>query len=120
MDGLIMPIEDFAFIRQNLPGGEISKDLASFFAIFADPTRINIISALSISDMCVGDLALLLNLNQSTISHQLKLLKNAGIVNFMRDGKVITYFLINPYIDELMMLGVDHLEFKDRKLSFAS
>lgn len=99
-------------LEKSMPTDNLSTNIAEFFSIFSDYTRIKIISALSIMDMCVGELANLLGANQSTISHQLKLLKDAGIVNCVRDGKNINYAIINPLVNDVMLAGIDNLDFK--------
>ena len=109
MQNLVMLSRDeHMFINDNLPDEKLTLRLATFFSIFSDPTRLRILSALSITQMCVGDIALLLNLNQSTVSHQLKLLKDAQMVAHRRSGKFITYEAINPFINDIMLTGVEH------------
>lgn len=98
-------------IRLYMPSDGDVRIIAGFFSVFSDATRVKILSALSISDMCVGDIALVLGLNQSTVSHQLKLLRDAGIVGCRRDGKVIYYTLINPVVERVMSLGTDYVGF---------
>ena len=80
-------------VENCLLSDDIISDLTYFFTIFSDKTRLKMISALAISRMCVSDLAGILNLNQTTVSHQLRLLKNLGAVDYERNGKIITYFL---------------------------
>jgi len=69
------------------------------------------LSAFSISEMCVTDLASSLGMNQATVSHQLKLLKTAGLVDFTRQGKVIFYRIASPKINEVILGGVEYLGF---------
>ena len=92
-----------------MPNGKVLQELADFFSIFSDATRIKIISALSLSEMCVSDLSTMLNINQTTLSHQLKLLKNQNLVDSRRDGKIIYYSASNMIINDLMLSGVEHL-----------
>jgi len=93
------------------PADEYLYDLAELFKVFGDTTRIRILCALFESELCVGDIALVIGLNQSTVSHQLKLLRDAGIVGCRRDGKVIYYTLINPVVERVMSLGTDYVGF---------
>ena len=86
------------------------RELADFFSMFSDETRLKIISALSMSEMCVGDISKILNLNQTTVSHQLKLLKSYGTVKYRREGKIIYYSLSNKMINECLNSGVDCLQ----------
>ena len=78
-------------VKSQLPQEEVLYDLAEFFKVFGDSTRIKIICALFESEMCVCDLAALLNVSQSAISHQLRTLKGARVVRYRREGKVIYY-----------------------------
>ena len=67
-------------IREYVPDGDVLDSIVCFFSIFADHTRVKMLSALAISEMCVTDLSRVLDINQTTVSHQLRLLKNLGIV----------------------------------------
>ncbi len=96
-------------ISDFVPDGEILDDLVCFFSIFADYTRLRMISALAISEMCVSDLSKLLKLNQTTVSHQLRLLKNLNAVTTKRQGKVIFYSLRNETLNEVLLKGVEFL-----------
>ena len=92
-----------------LPKGRALEDLVNFFSLFSDPTRLKIISALSISPMCVTDLAHILCLNQTTISHQLKTLKVLGAVTTKRQGKIVFYQIADQKINEIILWGVEYL-----------
>lgn len=97
-------------IQNFMPSTQKLIDIANFFQNFSDSTRLKIISALSINDLCVNDLANILNTNQTTISHQLKLLKSQKIITSSRDGKIIKYTLKNKFINELMNFAIDSLK----------
>ena len=88
---------------------DVLSELTFFFTIFSDKTRLKLLSALAISRMCVTDLAGILGLNQTTVSHQLRLLKNLGAVDFERSGKVMTYFLKDELIGDVLLKGMDFL-----------
>jgi len=89
-------------IKNFLPSdGEISS-LADFFQNLADSTRLKIISCLSLCDMCVNDLCSLLSFNQTTVSHQLQILKSQNIVSYRREGKVIIYSLTSKEINDVL------------------
>ena len=92
-----------------MPSDKRLNDMAIFFQNFSDSTRLKIISALSINELCVNDLSTILNINQTTISHQLKILKNQYIVQAIRDGKIIKYSLKNRFVNELLNYAVDSL-----------
>ena len=96
-------------VTDYVPDGEILDDLVCFFSIFADYTRLRMISALAISEMCVSDLSSLLKLNQTTVSHQLRLLKNLNAVKTKRQGKVVFYALRNETLNEVLLKGVEFL-----------
>lgn len=96
-------------VQDYVPKGEILDDLVCFFSIFSDYTRLKMISALAISEMCVSDLSNLLKLNQTTVSHQLRLLKNLNAVTTKRQGKVIFYSLRNDTLSEVLLKGVEFL-----------
>ncbi|MBO5067398.1 MAG: helix-turn-helix transcriptional regulator [Clostridia bacterium] len=98
-------------VRDYVPQGEILDDLVCFFSIFSDYTRLKMISALAISEMCVSDIAGLLNLNQTTVSHQLRLLKNLNAVKTRRQGKVVFYSLRNETLNDVLLKGVEFLGF---------
>lgn len=94
-------------VKSYMPKNNKIQELADFFGMFADPTRLKIISALSMSEMCVTDLSNLLKINQTTVSHQLKTLRSLGMVKYRRDGKVIYYSLIDKIINDCLLIGVD-------------
>lgn len=96
-------------IKDYLPDGEILDDLVGFFSIFSDYTRLKMISALSISEMCVSDLSSVLGINQTTVSHQLRLLKSLNAVKTKRQGKIIFYSLRNDALSDVLLKGVEFL-----------
>lgn len=98
-----------ALIRDYVPRNATLHMLSEFFGACADATRTKIICALSISEMCVGDLARVLKLNQTTCSHQLRLLRAADIVSARREGKIVYYSLKNRRIEDVMFAGVKFL-----------
>jgi len=86
--------------------GEILR-LADYFQNFSDSTRIKILTCLSMTSMCVNDLSTVLGINQTTISHQLKQLKDQGIVTYRRDGKILLYSLVNENVNDMMMYALN-------------
>ena len=96
-------------VKEYVPDGDVLDSIVCFFSIFADPTRVRMLSALAISEMCVTDLSRVLEINQTTISHQLRLLKNLGIVKSDRQGKIIFYSLVNDTVNDVMLKGVEFL-----------
>lgn len=96
-------------VKKYLPSNAVLADMCSFFSVFSDVTRVKILSALAISELCVTDISGLLELNQTTVSHQLKLLRDAGLVDYRRNGKIIFYSIANEQINEIMMTGAEYL-----------
>ncbi len=96
-------------IEDYVPQGEILEGVVCFFSVFADYTRVKILSALAISELCVTDLSRILNINQTTVSHQLRFLKSAGIVRCVRQGKIIFYSLANDSINDIILKGIEFL-----------
>ena len=97
-------------VLESQPAEEVLYDLAALFKVFGDSTRIRILYALIESELCVGDIAQLLNLGQSAVSHQLKLLKDAKLVKFRREGKVIFYALNDDHVRTILNMGMEHIE----------
>ena len=97
-------------VLETLPDEEELYDLAELFKVFGDSTRIRILHALFESELCVGDIAQILNLSQSAVSHQLKLLKDAKLVRFRREGKIIFYSLDDDHVRTILSMGMEHIE----------
>ncbi len=101
--------ETEATVKSFLPNNATLYSLAEFFSACSDVTRAKIICALSISELCVSDLSRILKLNQTTCSHQLRLLRAADIVQQRREGKVIYYSIKSPKIEDVLLAGVNFL-----------
>lgn len=97
-------------VLDNQPNEEVLYDLAELFKVFGDSTRIRILYALMESELCVSDLSTILNMNQSAISHQLRILKDAKLVRYRREGKIIVYALDDEHIRTLLSVGMNHVE----------
>ena len=97
-------------VQQTMPPEEDLFDLAEFFKVFGDTTRIRILYALFQSEMCVCDLAYLLGLTQSAISHQLRVLKQAKLVRFRREGRVIYYALDDDHVKSIFDQAYEHIQ----------
>ena len=100
---------DYSNLKYYMPSVDVLQQMANYFSGFSDTTRLKILSALSIKSMCVNDLAIVLDANQSTISHQLKGLKSLGVVRDKRLGKVIYYEIASNNINEILLNGVNYL-----------
>ena len=98
-----------AKVNETMPDEEILYDLAELFKIFGDSTRIKILYVLFESEMCVCDIAQLLNMNQSAISHQLRVLKQSKLVKYRRDGKTVFYSLADGHVRTILGQGMEHV-----------
>lgn len=96
-------------VRGKMPGEESLYVLAELFKVFGDSTRIKILCALAESEMCVCDISVLLNMTQSAISHQLRVLKQARLVKYRRDGKVVYYSLDDAHVKQIFDQGLNHI-----------
>lgn len=96
-------------VKDTIPEEELLYDLADLFKIFGDTTRIKILCALFKAEMCVCDIAALLNMTQSSISHQLRVLKQARLVKFRKEGKVVYYSLDDDHVKSIFDQGLHHI-----------
>lgn len=97
-------------VLSEMPDEERLYDLAELFKVFGDTTRIRILYVLFEAEMCVCDIAEILNMTQSAISHQLRVLKQARLVRNRRDGKQIYYSLADDHVRTIIGQGMDHIE----------
>ena len=101
--------ETAAAVRAQMPGEDTLYDLAELFRIFGDSTRIRILYVLFEAEMCVCDIATLLGVTQSAISHQLRALKNARLVKSRREGKTVFYSLADDHVKTIVFQGLEHV-----------
>lgn len=106
---IVLPQTQQDVLSEYMPNDATLKKIADFFSMFSDSTRIKIITALCLGRMCVNDLSVVLNINQTTVSHQLKFLKTFGAVTSEREGKIIYYSIKNTTINDVMLNGVNYL-----------
>mgnify|MGYP000336791874 CR=1 FL=1 len=99
-----------AAVKEDLPADEVLYDLAELFKMFADSTRVKILYALFESELCVCDIARVLDLTQSAVSHQLRVLKSSKLVKFRRDGKPLYYSLADEHVCRIISQGMEHVE----------
>lgn len=92
------------------PDDEILYDLAELFKVFGDSTRIKILYSMFEHELCVNDIAGLLNLSQSSVSHQLRILKTSKLVKFRREGKSMYYSLDDEHVRSIISMGMEHVE----------
>ena len=98
-----------AKVRENMQDEDPIYEVAELFKVFGDSTRARIICALTVSELCVCDLSCLLNMSQSAISHQLRILKHARMVKNRRAGKVVYYSLTDDHIKTLFEIAFEHI-----------
>lgn len=108
-DYTIIHREVISRVSEQMPPEEKLYDLAELFKVFGDSTRIKIIWALFEAEMCVCDIACLLDMSQSAISHQLRVLKQARLVKRRREGKIIYYSLDDEHIEHIFNQGMSHI-----------
>jgi len=99
-----------AQVQKNLPGDDTLFRLAELFKCFGDGTRIRILYVLLEAEVCVCDLAKLLGMTQSAVSHQLRMLKQARLIKNRRDGKTIFYSLADDHVATLLRQGTEHIQ----------
>ena len=96
-------------VRQQMPDEDDLYDLAELYKVFGDSTRIKILYVLFGAELCVYDIARLLGMTQSAVSHQLRILKNNKLVKFRREGKTVFYGLDDDHVRSILKLGMEHL-----------
>lgn len=96
-------------VKDKMPKEETLYDLAELFKVFGDTTRIKILWALDEAEMCVCDIAVLLNMTQSAISHQLRVLKQANLVKSRKEGKIVFYSLDDEHVKQVFDQGLLHI-----------
>ena len=96
-------------VSRMMPPGSDFSDLANLYKAFSDPTRVSVLWALHCHEMCVCDLAALLDMTKSAISHQLKTLRLSNLVRFRKDGKVVYYSLADEHVKDIFEKGFDHI-----------
>ena len=95
--------------RAALPPAEDAQELAAVFGVLADPTRVRLVAALAARELCVCDMANVVGLRQSTVSHQLRLLRALRVVRFRKEGRIAYYTLDDAHIRGLLERGLEHI-----------
>ncbi|GHV41701.1 transcriptional regulator [Synergistales bacterium] len=101
--------EVVADVREHMPDEEALLNLADMFKVFGDSTRVKILCALQRSEMCVCDIAVLLGMTKSAISHQLRALRQTRLVKYRKDGKVVYYSLDDDHVGNIFAQGLSHV-----------
>lgn len=102
-------------VKTRMPEKDFCHSLAGFFKVLGDTTRVRILLALGLSEMCVGDIACLLGMTQSAISHQLRILRQARLVRARRIGRISFYALDDEHVEKIMAESANHLSHGDRR-----
>jgi ArsR family transcriptional regulator len=102
--------ENVKMVRQIMKPDRTLDRVAETFAVLGDPTRVKIVFALSQKELCVCDLAGLLGLTEPAVSHHLRLLRNLRLVKYRREGKMVYYSLDDDHIEQLLVMGLEHVE----------
>jgi ArsR family transcriptional regulator len=102
--------QDLIIIKEKLPDEELIYEMADLYKVFSDSTRVKILCVLLESELSVGDIGKLLEMNQSAISHQLRLLKQAKMVKFRRDGKTLVYSIADNHIGQIFNQALEHIQ----------
>ncbi|MDR0555056.1 MAG: metalloregulator ArsR/SmtB family transcription factor [Treponema sp.] len=108
-DSNVIHEEVIAEVRKQMPEDEILLNLADLFKVFSDSTRVKILCALQQSSMCVCDIAALLGMTTSAISHQLRVLRQTRLVRHRREGKVVYYALDDEHVGNVFAQGLAHV-----------
>ncbi len=96
-------------IEDGMPNEELIQNLADFYKVFGDVTRVKILCVLFQSELCVCDLAEIVGMTQSAVSHQLRVLKQAKLVKNRREGKIVYYSLADAHIQSILNQGMEHI-----------
>ena len=102
--------EIVAEVKKSMADDETVADISDFFRIFGDSTRIKILWALDKSELCVCDIAALISMTKSAVSHQLKVLRDARLVKSRREGKVVFYSLADDHVKDIFEKAVEHID----------
>ena len=96
-------------VKERMVDEDQYSELAEFFKIFGNPTRLKILSLLAVEDLCVCDICDTLNLNQTTVSNQLRILRANNIVKYQKEGKMARYSLTDLHIEMIYKIGLEHI-----------
>jgi DNA-binding transcriptional ArsR family regulator len=106
---MIVDADAVRSVREHAIDEDLTLKVAEIFKALADPTRVRILHALSHAELCVGDLAAVLEMSESAVSHQLRLLRSLHVVRARRDGKLVFYTLDDEHVTRLFQLSLEHL-----------
>lgn len=95
-------------VRGKMPEDDTLLDVADLFKVFSDSTRIKILCALMEAEMCVCDISVLLGMTKSSVSHQLRILKQSNLVKYRKAGRVVYYSLADEHVHTIFKVGLEH------------
>ena len=101
--------ETITYVRQDISSDDQLTAMSKLFKVFGDSTRINILAALNCHEMCVCDLAVLMDMTKSAVSHQLRVLRDNNLVKFKKKGKHAYYSLADDHVKEILDLALEHI-----------
>ena len=107
---IILHPDMIAKVQKKIPAEELLKKLGDFFKIVGDPTRIKILQALAISELCVCDIAQVTGASQSTVSHNVKTLRQTNLVKYRKEGKTVFYSLSDEHVTQILEVGLIHIQ----------
>lgn len=110
IDQNFVDIKKVKNVQKNMINEDKIFDIAEFFKVFGDSTRMKIIAALLREELCVGEIAVVTGSTQSAISHQLRILKQAKLVKYRKEGKIVYYALDDDHISKIYKLALEHIE----------
>ena len=116
-DNEIIHEEIVTKVKKTFPEDEMIFDLADFYKIFGDTTRVKILYALDKSELCVCDISALLGMSVSAVSHQLKILRDSNLVKTKRDGKIVYYSLSDEHVKSILECGIEHISEYEKNTS---
>jgi len=95
---------------ENMPGDHLVSEAAELFSLLGDNSRLRILQALKTTELCVCDLAAILNMSSSAVSHQLRLMRTKGLVRYRKEGKIAYYSLADSYVQDVLSKTFEHLK----------
>ena len=101
---------DIKDLQEDIPVEEETQDLSEFFKVFSDPTRIKILSILNNRELCVHVISEVIDMQQTAVSHQLKILRQSRLVKYRKKGKHVFYSLNDDHISEIIKIGLEHIK----------
>ncbi|MFI3141100.1 MAG: metalloregulator ArsR/SmtB family transcription factor [Clostridia bacterium] len=102
-------------LQKEMPDDDLCFDIADFYKIFSDSSRLKILFTMLEKEICVHDISLLVNMSQSSVSHQLKFLRQSKVVKARRQGRLCYYSLDDDHIHDVLLLAKEHLNHKQQK-----